>query len=255
MYVNEKILMAKNNDKEYYIIPKMANRHGLIAGGTGSGKTVTLKVMAESFSNAGVPVFLADVKGDLAGMCQEGIDSDDMKARIEKFKLNDYGFSYQKYPTQFFEIERKYGLPVRTTISDFGPTLLSHIFELNQTQSDILNVIFKIADDQGLLLLDLKDLKKMLEYVGDYFLSVDAPLIDDKDVSTLEVLAPVPSWEQWQQMKAFCEEFNALNVVEENQKLKELLKECREVVEFTKTIVNKHTWFDKILIKINGALK
>ena len=96
---------------------------------------------------------------------------------------------------------------------------------------------------------------EMLEYVGDYFLSVDAPLIDDKDVSTLEVLAPVPSWEQWQQMKAFCEEFNALNVVEENQKLKELLKECREVVEFTKTIVNKHTWFDKILIKINGALK
>ena len=167
MYVNEKILMAKNNEKEYYIIPKMANRHGLIAGGTGSGKTVTLKVMAESFSNAGVPVFLADVKGDLAGMCQEGIDSDDMKARIEKFKLNDYGFSYQKYPTQFFEIERKYGLPVRTTISDFGPTLLSHIFELNQTQSDILNVIFKIADDQGLLLLDLKDLKKMLEYVGE----------------------------------------------------------------------------------------
>lgn len=168
MFTNDKILMAKNGDKEFYILPKMANRHGLIAGGTGSGKTITLKVMAESFSDAGVPVFLADVKGDLAGMCEAGLDSDDMKKRIEKFKLNDYGFSYKKYPTQFFEIDRKHGLPVRTTISEFGPTLLSHIFELNQTQSDILNVIFKIADDEGLLLLDLKDLKKMLEYVGDH---------------------------------------------------------------------------------------
>ena len=167
MFTNDKILMAKNGDKEFYILPKMANRHGLIAGGTGSGKTVTLKVMAESFSDLGVPVFLADVKGDLAGMCEPGIDSDDMKKRIEKFKLNDYGFTYKKYPTQFFEIDRKNGLPIRTTISEFGPTLLSHIFELNQTQSDILNVIFKIADDEGLLLLDLKDLKKMIEYVGE----------------------------------------------------------------------------------------
>ena len=167
MLTNEKILMGKNGDKEFYLLPKMSNRHGLIAGGTGSGKTITLKIMAESFSDAGVPVFLADVKGDLAGMCEKGIDSDDMKKRIEKFKLNNYGFEYKKYPTQFFEIDRKMGLPIRTTISNFGPTLLSHIFELNQTQSDILNVVFKIADDEGLLLLDLKDLKKMLEYVGD----------------------------------------------------------------------------------------
>lgn len=167
MYVNEKVLMAKNGDKEFYILPSMANRHGLIAGGTGSGKTITLKVMAESFSNAGVPIFLADVKGDLAGMCIEGVDSDDMKKRINKFSLNDYGFNYQKFPTQFFEIDRKMGLPIRTTISNFGPTLLSHIFNLNQTQTDILNVVFKIADDENMLLLDLKDLKKMLEYVGD----------------------------------------------------------------------------------------
>ena len=167
MYADEKILMAKNGDKEFYILPKMANRHGLIAGGTGSGKTITLKVMAESFSSIGVPVFLADVKGDLAGMCLPGEDTEDMKKRIEKFSLDKYGFKYQKFPTQFFEIDRKYGLPVRTTISEFGPTLLSHIFNLNQTQSDILNVIFKIADDSGLLLLDLKDLKKMLEYVAD----------------------------------------------------------------------------------------
>ena len=124
--------------------------------------------MAESFADAGVPVFLADVKGDLAGMCIEGLDSEDMKKRIEKFKLNEYGFEYKKFTTQFFEINRKYGLPVRTTISNFGPTLLSHIFELNQTQSDVLNVIFKIADDERLLLLDLKDLKKMIEYVSEH---------------------------------------------------------------------------------------
>ena len=167
MFVNDKILMGKNNDIEFYILPKMANKHGLIAGGTGSGKTVTLKVMAESFSDAGVPVILADVKGDLAGMCEPGVDSEDIKKRIDKFGLNEYGFTYKNFPTQFFEIDRKHGLPIRTTISNFGPTLLSHIFELNQTQSDILNVIFKIADDQGLLLLDLKDLKKMLEFVGD----------------------------------------------------------------------------------------
>ncbi len=168
MFYNDKVLMAKNNDKEFYLLLNMVNKHGLIAGGTGSGKTITLKVMAESFADAGVPVFLADVKGDLAGMCEIGIDSDDMKKRIEKFKLNDYGFSYKKYTTQFFEINRKYGLPVRTTISNFGPTLLSHIFELNQTQSDVLNVVFKIADDEGLPLLDLKDLKKMLEYVSEH---------------------------------------------------------------------------------------
>ena len=166
MYVDGKILIGKDGDKEFYILPNMANRHGLIAGGTGSGKTITLKVMAESFSNMGVPVFLADVKGDLAGMCVEGENTDDMKKRIEKFSLDKYGFKYQKFPTQFFEISRKKGLPIRTTISNFGPTLLTHIFNLNQTQSDILNLIFKIADDEGLLLLDLKDLKKMIEYVG-----------------------------------------------------------------------------------------
>ena len=167
MYFDNKILMGKNLDsnKEFYLLPKMANRHGLIAGGTGSGKTITLKVMAESFSNAGVPSLLADVKGDISGMIKEGIDSEDMQKRIKKFGLNDYGFKYQKFPTNFFEIERKKGLPVRTTISRFGPVLLSHVLSLNQTQADILNIIFKIADDNGLLLLDLKDLKKMLEFI------------------------------------------------------------------------------------------
>ncbi|MBO6134477.1 MAG: DUF853 family protein [Lachnospiraceae bacterium] len=167
MYVNEKVLMAKSDDKEFYILPKMINRHGLIAGGTGSGKTITLKVMAESLSAMGVPVFLSDVKGDLAGMCLPGADTSDMQERIKKFSLDKYGFTYQKFPTEFFDIDRRKGLPIRTTISNFGPTLLSHIFNLNATQSDILNVVFKIADDQNLLLLDLKDLKKMLEYIAD----------------------------------------------------------------------------------------
>lgn len=167
MIVEDKILMGKNGDKEFFMLPKMCNRHGLIAGGTGSGKTITLKVMAESFSKIGVPCFLADVKGDLAGMCEEGVDNDDMKKRIESFGLSKYGFKYQKFPTQFFDIERKAGLPVRTTISNFGPMLLSHILDLNPTQSDILNIIFKIADDNGLLLLDLKDFKQMLSYVAE----------------------------------------------------------------------------------------
>ena len=167
MVVNDKILMAKDGDKEFYLLPKMANRHGLIAGGTGSGKTITLKVMAESFSEMGVPVFLADIKGDRAGMCICGEDTDDMKKRIEKFSLDKYGFTYKKFPTQFFEINREMGLPIRTTISEFGPTLLSHIFSLNQTQTDILNIIFKIADENGLPLLDLKDFKKMIEYVAE----------------------------------------------------------------------------------------
>lgn len=167
MLVKNKILLAKNSEKELYIIPKMANRHGLIAGGTGSGKTVTLKVMAESFSDLGVPVFLADVKGDLAGTSIIGEDTEDMKKRVKDFELDKYNFNYKKYPVQFFDIYRESGLPVRVTISSFGPTLLSHIMGLNQTQSDILNVIFKIADDNSLLLLDLKDLKKLIEFVGD----------------------------------------------------------------------------------------
>ena len=167
MYINEKILVAKDGDDEFYIIPKMANRHGIIAGGTGSGKTVTLKVLAESFSDIGVPVFLADVKGDLAGTCIVGENTEDMKSRIEKFELNKYNFNYKKYPVEFYDIDRKNGLPVRTTVSEFGPVLFSHILSLNQVQSDLLSVIFKIADDQGLLLLDLKDLKKVLQYVID----------------------------------------------------------------------------------------
>ena len=145
----------------------MANRHGLIAGATGTGKTVTLKVLAESFSDMGVPVFLADVKGDLAGMIQPGVDSEDMQKRAAKFGLGEAGFTYHAYPATFWDIYGMKGLPLRTTISEMGPLLLSRILDLNETQSQILTIVFKIADDNTLLLIDTKDLKAILNYVDE----------------------------------------------------------------------------------------
>jgi len=166
MFYDNKLWIAKSGDKKISILPKMANRHGLIAGATGTGKTITLKVMAESFSNMGVPVFLADVKGDLAGMCRPGVDSADMQERIAKFGLKEAGFQYQSYPVCYWDIFAEKGLPLRTTISEMGPTLLSRLLDLNATQSDIMTIVFKIADDEGLLLLDTKDLRAMLNYVS-----------------------------------------------------------------------------------------
>ena len=167
MYNENKIWIAKSGDEKVFIYPKMANRHGMIAGATGTGKTVTLKVLAESFSECGVPVFLADVKGDLAGMCAPGIDTEDMRKRIEKFGLAEEGYKFTSYPTTFWDVYGEKGLPLRTTISEMGPLLLARILGLNDTQSDILTVIFKIADDNGLLLIDTKDLRSMLTYVGE----------------------------------------------------------------------------------------
>lgn len=168
MYSNNLITMGMSGDGSYVsVLPKMANRHGLIAGATGTGKTITLKVMAESFSDAGVPVFLADVKGDLAGMCMQGVESDDMKNRIGKFGLADKNFAFKSYPTRFWDIYGMKGMPLRTTITEFGPLLLARILELNQIQTDILNIVFRIADDEGLLLLDIKDLKSMLNYCAE----------------------------------------------------------------------------------------
>ena len=166
MFNEGKIWIGSSGEEKVFILPKMANRHGMIAGATGTGKTVTLKVLAESFSEFGVPVFLADVKGDLAGMCNPGIDSEDMQKRIERFGLEDAGYKYTSFPTTFWDVYAEKGLPLRTTISEMGPLLLSRILGLNDTQSDILSVIFKIADDEGLLLIDTKDLRSMLNYVG-----------------------------------------------------------------------------------------
>lgn len=167
MYDQQAIWVGSSGDAHCNLRLKQANRHGLIAGATGTGKTVTLKVMAESFSDAGVPVFLADVKGDLAGMCRPGEDSADMQERIARFGLAEAGFRYRTYPTEFWDIFGKKGLPLRTTVSEFGPLLFSRLLELNKIQSDLLEIIFRIADEEGLLLLDMKDLKAMVRYVED----------------------------------------------------------------------------------------
>ena len=149
------------------LLPSMANRHGLIAGATGTGKTITLKVMAEAFSDLGVPVFMADVKGDLAGTAFPGKESEDMNARIARFGLGDAGFSYTGYPATYYDLFGKNGIQLRTTITEMGPSLLARILDLNNLQTDLLSVVFKIADDNELLLVDTKDLKAMLNYVGE----------------------------------------------------------------------------------------
>ena len=167
VYKDGKIWLALNDaDEEIYLLPGKANRHGLVAGATGTGKTVTLKVLAEAFSDMGVPVFLADVKGDIAGLMAPGTDSEDMRARIERFGLAENGFSYQGYPVTFWDIYGQKGIQLRTTVSEMGPLLLARILKLNELQTNILSIIFKIADDNGLLLIDTKDLKAMLNHVN-----------------------------------------------------------------------------------------
>ena len=166
MYRDGKIYLAKTEDKELYLLPGMANRHGLIAGATGTGKTVTMKVMAESFSEMGVPVFLADVKGDLSGMCMPGVDSENMRERIVRFGLEE-DFEYRAFPTRFWDIFGETGHPVRVTVSSMGPTLFARLLGLTEIQTGVLNIVFRVADDHGLLLLDLKDLRAMLQFVGD----------------------------------------------------------------------------------------
>ncbi len=163
MYYDDKIWIAKS-DQKLYLYPSMANRHGLISGATGTGKTITLKVLAESFSDMGVPVFLSDVKGDLSGMCQPGTDTEDMQKRIRRFGIED--FEYKSYPSCFWDIGGEQGHPVRLTISAMGPALLSKLLGLTDVQSGVLSVVFKIAADNDLLLVDLKDLTAMLQFVG-----------------------------------------------------------------------------------------
>ena len=166
MYMNDmhKVWLATGT-KKVYLEPGMANRHGLIAGATGTGKTVTLKVLAESFSDMGVPVFVADIKGDLSGMCQPGSENKHIRRSIDTMGIEN--FNYVSYPVQFWDVFGKQGLPVRTTISEMGPELLARLLGLNETQSGVLRIVFRIADDLGLLLLDLKDLRSMLQHVGD----------------------------------------------------------------------------------------
>ena len=167
MYENGKIYMGLNPDGEkIYMHLSQSNRHGLIAGASGTGKTITMKVMAESFSDAGVPVFLCDVKGDVSGLCEPGEDSAGMQKRIDKFGLRE-SFSYRPYPVVFWDIYGRGGHPIRTTVSDMGPEILARILGLTEVQTGVLNTIFRIADDHGLAILDLKDLHAVIRYVTD----------------------------------------------------------------------------------------
>jgi DNA helicase HerA-like ATPase len=149
-----------------YMLPGMANRHGLIAGATGTGKTVTLRVLAENFSRIGVPVFMADIKGDLSGMVKPGGDNPKIVERAAELGLP--GVLPDGYPVTFWDVYGESGHPVRTTVSEMGPLLLGRILDLNDIQTDVLTILFKIADDQGLLLLDLKDLRSMAQYCSDH---------------------------------------------------------------------------------------
>ena len=159
------LLIAKGT-KECYLLPKMSNRHGLVAGATGTGKTVSLQVMAENLSRIGVPVFAADIKGDLSGISQPGTPKPKIDERVKQLGLKDFAFSGN--PVTFWDIYGEQGHPVRTTISDMGPLLLTRMFNLNEVQGGVLSLVFKIADDNGLLLLDTKDLRAMLQFVGDH---------------------------------------------------------------------------------------
>jgi uncharacterized protein len=161
--LDHSILIAKSSD-DIYLFPAMANRHGLIAGATGTGKTVTLQVIAERFSAIGVPTFMADVKGDLAGISQPGQAKPKIADRIKQLKLGQ--FDFHAAPVTFWDLFGEQGHPVRTTVSEMGPLLFSRLLNLNDTQAGVLTIVFKLADDNGLLLLDLKDLRAMLDYVG-----------------------------------------------------------------------------------------
>ncbi|OAJ71716.1 ATP-binding protein [Methylobacillus sp. MM3] len=162
--MTEPLLIAKSKNP-LYLLPRMANRHGLIAGATGTGKTVTLQALAEQFSHIGVPVFMADVKGDLSGMSQAGGGNAKVEARVAELSLD--GFVYSATPVVFWDVFGKKGHPVRATVSDMGPLLLSRMLNLNETQTGVLTAVFKIADDNGMLLLDLKDLRAILQHAAE----------------------------------------------------------------------------------------
>ena len=163
-FVADPMLIARG-DTDQYLLPKMSNRHGLVAGATGTGKTVTIHAIAEQFSRIGVPVFVADVKGDLSGISQAGGDNEKVAERVKQ--LNVENFAYEASPVMFWDLYGKLGHPIRATISEMGPLLLSRLLNLSDAQSGVLQLVFRYADDNGLLLLDLKDLRSLLQYLGD----------------------------------------------------------------------------------------
>lgn len=165
MYLNNKLLIGKNEKSEANLLLNKANRHGLITGASGSGKTITLKVLAESFADANVPVFLIDIKGDLAATSKIGVENENVTKRVESLKLEN--FEFKNYSTIFWDVYGKYGHPIRTTVSKIGAKLLSRMLNLTDAQEGILNIIFKISEDENKELIDLKDLRAMINYVGD----------------------------------------------------------------------------------------
>lgn len=167
MYTDGKIYMGLADGQRVTMELNMSNRHGLISGASGTGKTITMKTMAESFSDAGVPVFLCDVKGDVSGLAQAGVSSQSMEKRIDKFGIRD-SFTYKAYPVCFWDIYQEGGHPVRATVSDMGPEILARLLGLTPAQEGVLNIAFKIADDKGLILTDLKDLRILLNYICEH---------------------------------------------------------------------------------------
>ncbi len=165
MYIDGKLQIAKGTEP-VYLLPHLANRHGLITGATGTGKTVTLKTIAQSMSDAGIPVFLADVKGDVSGVAVAGEATEKLTERLANLGVHDYDF--HGCPTRFWDVYGEGGLPCRTTISEMGPVLLARLLDLTEVQEGVLNIVFHVADDEGLLLLDLKDLRTMVNYVGEH---------------------------------------------------------------------------------------
>ena len=159
------LVIARCQQNELALLPALANRHGLITGATGTGKTITLQVLAERFSSIGVPVFMADVKGDLSGLAAPGVASEKLKQRLESMGVTDWVPA--KFPAAFWDVSGAQGHPVRATVSDMGPVLLARLLNLNDTQAGVLQLVFRIADDNGLLLLDLKDLRAMVQHVGE----------------------------------------------------------------------------------------
>ncbi len=167
MFDSEKrAFIAVSGNGDLCLVPGMANRHGLITGATGTGKTVTLQTLAETFSQMGVPVFAADVKGDLSGVAARGGNKDSIVRRAESYRLADRGFAFQGFPVQFWDVLGEQGAPVRATIADMGPLLLSRLLALNDTQAAVLTLVFKVAAEEKLELIDLKDLRRTLEYAG-----------------------------------------------------------------------------------------
>ena len=165
MYLNEKLVIAKNEEKELYISPEMINRHGLITGATGTGKTISVKVLAESFSASGIPVFMPDIKGDLSGTCEIGINTDSVEKRINK--LNIKKFNFQKFPVRFWDIYGNNGHFIKAKVENIEPSLLSRILNLSESQEGNLNIAYRIAIDEKMPIIDFKDLKAILKYIND----------------------------------------------------------------------------------------